>query len=486
VCGLRALSQPVDWTGDMTLFGTAGNESLPAMSARPASARLHAFCVCGVTLCSKTSNNAGADWSVCDTMNGTISEPRVEATADGQYDYAFVTGASDVKTLYRFAGSQNSWQGALLRAVAAGCTGTVQCAAISTDALAPSSDSLVGICWLERQPDTDLYSLWFVRSHDLGNTFEPEQPLAAFESPDAQLQKVGITVSWLGSAARWIVAAPIHRAGSIPEEIRVFTSDDQGATWGDSTEVDNATFAQREVSLAAYEQTVMLVYSRRINAGTQRDIFLSYSPDGGLHFSPPIAVTDSLADEHDPRVVISDDGATCSIVYLADNSVDLPATVYLRQCAVATPWEIGVPLMISEAGGATRDGGLCAAATGFGPAVAWTSQFPTGDTDVKFDAEWRGEDTPGRIAVLPDRSFIGQNYPNPFNGFTVVPLTLDRGRSVTLSVYDVTGRMVMSRDVGYLGAGSHRIPLELTGLPSGAYWTRMESAAPARTMILLK
>jgi len=63
VCGLRALSQPVDWTGDMTLFGTAGNESLPAMSARPASARLHAFCVCGVTLCSKTSNNAGADWS---------------------------------------------------------------------------------------------------------------------------------------------------------------------------------------------------------------------------------------------------------------------------------------------------------------------------------------------------------------------------------------------------------------------------------------
>jgi hypothetical protein len=486
---LIALSQTLDWTGDMTVFGTSGNEAFPAMSARPGSMRLRAFCILdGTTLCMKTSTSGGADWSTCSTLLSSLEHPRIEAAADRQYDYAmFTDSAASAKTLFRFAAGQNDWQAATQHVIAPGCTGNVLCAAMMSDAAVLPGDTNLNMTWLEKQPQTNNYSLWFAQSRDQGENFLQERQILAFDSPEAQPERLGIALSWSGSTERLIVAAPIDRAGSIPEEIRVFTSDDQGMTWGDSTRIDDMAYAQRDVSLAAYANMVMLVYSRRINAGAQRDIFMSYSPDGGLDFSPPLAVTDSMADEHDAHAVISGDGTTFSIVYLADNAgEDAPATVYLRQCAVAIPWEIESPMMISEPGSAVRDGGLCVITASSGAAVAWTSRFPTGDTDVKFDAAWRGMDVPVQHTSLPTQILLGQNYPNPFNGTTILPLSLAQGQSIMLFVSDVMGRSVMSRSLGLLGAGAYRIPLDMSALPSGVYWLHLKGVAGTRRVVLLK
>jgi hypothetical protein len=63
-----------------------------------------------------------------------------------------------------------------------------------------------------------------------------------------------------------------------------------------------------------------------------------------------------------------------------------------------------------------------------------------------------------------------QNMPNPFNGATVVPYSLENAGRVSLDVYDMTGKLVMSVQEGVKPAGSHRIDLNAAGLSKGMYF----------------
>ena len=58
-------------------------------------------------------------------------------------------------------------------------------------------------------------------------------------------------------------------------------------------------------------------------------------------------------------------------------------------------------------------------------------------------------------ATLPDGYALEQNYPNPFNPSTVIRFTLPRAEEVTISVYDLAGRMVTTLVSGRLPAGAH-------------------------------
>ena len=484
-----ARAQSLDWSGDVTLFGTTDNEHDPVLTIMPASGMTRAFCIARYdSVCMKVSTDNGASWSSCATLPTFAQLTRVNAAADGQFEYALVTAnTSSAKTLYRFGPRENDWRAAMHCAVAPNCTGNVIASALVNDAAAGLGDPTVNACWIERAPATNHYSAWHSQSRDRGVSFQAANELFSFENPDAMAAGMDMAASWTESSERLIVAATVDRPGSIPEQIRVFTSEDQGLTWGDSTAIDDAAFAQCEPSLAAYQNTVLLVYARRINASSERDIFLSYSPDGGLSFSPPLAITDSLADEHAPNIRISSSGESFTIFYLADNGVDEPSTVLVREGMVATPWQVGSAMPISEIGGAVRDGGLCGAAGPLGMAVAWTSRFPLGDTDVKFDASWRGVRVSDQLPNLPVRIALGQNFPNPFNASTVLPLSLNRAMNARVIVIDIMGRRAMEVDAGFMGAGRHEIVLDLSNLPSGVYWSRIYGAQiqPVR-MVLVK
>ncbi len=494
VCIMLALNsfvsgQPLDWSGDTPVFATSENERNPAMTIMPASRMLRALCVSeGLTLCMKVSMDDGASWGACATLLSPVQAPQVRAAADRQYEYVLLTGsASANKTLFRFGARDNNWQAALQHPVAPAGTGYVIASAIMSDEAAQLGDPYLNLCWAEREPQTNNYSGWFVQSRDRGQTFQPEHELFAFQSSDVSPDGIDVAVSWEDGDERLIVAAPVDRAGSIPEEIRVFTSEDQGATWGDSTAVDEATFPQREPSLAAFGNMVLLAYSRRVNAAIQRDIFFSYSPDGGVSFSPPIALTDSMADEHNPRIAVSSTGEMFYVLYLADDGSNEPATVFVREGSMAAPWVMSEPMLICEPGNAVRDGGLSVSAGPLGVAAMWTSRFPLGDTDVQFDASWRGAKADEHFVVLLAGVELGQNYPNPFNGSTVLPLALTRGMDVNVVVDDLLGRHVIVRHMGFVSAGQHRVLLDLSAFPSGVYWSSVrDTEAPARKMILIR
>jgi hypothetical protein len=103
---------------------------------------------------------------------------------------------------------------------------------------------------------------------------------------------------------------------------------------------------------------------------------------------------------------------------------------------------------------------------------------------------------PERQKTLPSVFSLSQNYPNPFNPITTFTLGLPQGAYVSVKVYDLTGREVMSLIEEVLSAGYHQVSLDGSGLASGIYVCRMvarptDAAASfasvhARKVVLIK
>ena len=80
-----------------------------------------------------------------------------------------------------------------------------------------------------------------------------------------------------------------------------------------------------------------------------------------------------------------------------------------------------------------------------------------------------------------DQQFgIANCYPNPFNANTRVEFTLPEADYVSLSIYDVTGRLVKELVTGHLEAGYHQavwLGHNDTGdqVSSGIYFVKLKS-----------
>ena len=66
--------------------------------------------------------------------------------------------------------------------------------------------------------------------------------------------------------------------------------------------------------------------------------------------------------------------------------------------------------------------------------------------------------------VQPQDTLLAQNFPNPFNPETWIPYQLNKSTEVKISIYDVSGRLVRSLDLGWQPTGSYMTP------SSAAYW----------------
>jgi len=79
-----------------------------------------------------------------------------------------------------------------------------------------------------------------------------------------------------------------------------------------------------------------------------------------------------------------------------------------------------------------------------------------------------------------------QNTPNPFTENTVVPYTLEAAGRVSLDVYDMTGKLVMSVEEGTKPAGSHRLELNASDFSKGMYFYTLNAngASKTRKMII--
>lgn len=72
--------------------------------------------------------------------------------------------------------------------------------------------------------------------------------------------------------------------------------------------------------------------------------------------------------------------------------------------------------------------------------------------------------------TIPEAVALAQNYPNPFNPSTSIIFGLPEAAKVTLTVYDVTGKKVVTLADGNFNAGNHTVRFNAAGLASGLYF----------------
>ncbi len=66
--------------------------------------------------------------------------------------------------------------------------------------------------------------------------------------------------------------------------------------------------------------------------------------------------------------------------------------------------------------------------------------------------------------VQPEDTILAQNFPNPFNPETWIPYQLSQPTEVSIQIYNVSGHLVRSLDLGWQATGSYMMP------SSAAYW----------------
>lgn len=94
--------------------------------------------------------------------------------------------------------------------------------------------------------------------------------------------------------------------------------------------------------------------------------------------------------------------------------------------------------------------------------------------------------------TIPEGFALLQNYPNPFNPSTTIEYTLDKSVEVSLKVYNLLGREVVTLVNGRQEAGRHTVAFHSTtgaiNLSSGVYFYRLEAGSfvSTRKLILMK
>jgi phosphatidylserine/phosphatidylglycerophosphate/cardiolipin synthase-like enzyme len=90
--------------------------------------------------------------------------------------------------------------------------------------------------------------------------------------------------------------------------------------------------------------------------------------------------------------------------------------------------------------------------------------------------------------AVPARYALQQNYPNPFNPSTTIRYQIPAFSRVTLKVYDVLGREVVTLLDAGQGPGTYAVRWDAVGLASGVYLFRLEAGTyrEAKRMVLVK
>jgi serine protease len=96
----------------------------------------------------------------------------------------------------------------------------------------------------------------------------------------------------------------------------------------------------------------------------------------------------------------------------------------------------------------------------------------------------------GHVEQIPSDFQLDQNYPNPFNSTTTIGYKLAADRRVTLKVYDILGRTVVTFVDRFQHVGEYRVQLssDKYRLSSGVYFYRLTTGdfSSTKKMILIK
>ncbi|TKJ37236.1 hypothetical protein CEE37_14075 [candidate division LCP-89 bacterium B3_LCP] len=88
----------------------------------------------------------------------------------------------------------------------------------------------------------------------------------------------------------------------------------------------------------------------------------------------------------------------------------------------------------------------------------------------------------------PSDFVLNGAYPNPFNPMTTIHFDLPKASKVTLTVYDISGRLVTELVNGWRDAGEHEVTFDASGMASGIYLVRahLVNQTTSQKIVLVK
>lgn len=149
-----------------------------------------------------------------------------------------------------------------------------------------------------------------------------------------------------------------------------------------------------------------------------------------------------------------------------------------------------MPMNVVGNGGAKVSGGTYTMFCTVGqPAVGTVGPGPT--SYVCENGFWHGlygyvSDAPEPIVdVVPTRFELGACRPNPIASASTMRYAVPRPAYVSIRLYDITGRVVLTLVDGHVDPGYHDVPLPSGRLASGIYFCCMRSEGFSATRRLL-
>jgi hypothetical protein len=89
------------------------------------------------------------------------------------------------------------------------------------------------------------------------------------------------------------------------------------------------------------------------------------------------------------------------------------------------------------------------------------------------------------VSDLPTQFALMHNYPNPFNPTTTINYQLPKSAKISLRLYDLSGREVVTLVNAVQSAGYYSVIFNAANLPSGAYFYRLQAGNFVETKKLL-
>ena len=90
-------------------------------------------------------------------------------------------------------------------------------------------------------------------------------------------------------------------------------------------------------------------------------------------------------------------------------------------------------------------------------------------------ADWYGSSISAVEILLPRDYSLDNAYPNPFNPVTNIGFAIPEDGYVTITVYDLQGRLITELINGNKVAGYYKLTWNATNQSSGIYFVRMKA-----------
>ena len=90
--------------------------------------------------------------------------------------------------------------------------------------------------------------------------------------------------------------------------------------------------------------------------------------------------------------------------------------------------------------------------------------------------------------MLPDEFALRQNYPNPFNPSTSIDYSIVETGHITLKLYDIAGREVVTLVDGDASPGYYSTHFDASNLSTGTYFYALTAGKhrSVKKMVLIK